>query len=568
MNQAHVESEESGDADPGLESLALVEATEQEGLSLEGIFEEFGIDEATWRAQHRVRLIQEAAADTAGYKRYQAALEAAQDRYARPVAPLYEDPEVWGQYVKAMTDPAGTVAVLAASGMCLGDLARLERHWRGVFRDDEAAGKRARAAGEQFTGDAASLPPVTIGERTQGSSSASSPAEASPSDDPGAREDEDAYERVERAAVLTALLALDDDGAALQRRTALSAEAARSEVAAVTAALLSDPLMQNFYRRRVDHLGRVFGDGASEPTPPMAAPTASSVVAAVSAPPAAPPAPVVVSAPTDPIDVTGPVDLAKLGLAALPFDPNAEPVLPAPVVMPPRTDAGETAVVNLDIVMSLDAQSPFPIAQPEAAPSAAEEGSTPQVATEVAGIDETAAVDLAALAQMGPALPFAPASEPFAAVASHRLPSGARGRGDRVRAPRRRRASRRRDALRSASLIEAGASPPEKPADRAQRARATIFARPQLRRVGSTLALERRATLRELACGRTARPPRRRPSDRGTASPTTPITRRWSPTTTDASLTTRPSSRLTRKPSPPTSPGSTERNRSGTPNHE
>ncbi|MEM1031366.1 MAG: hypothetical protein AAGN82_13540 [Myxococcota bacterium] len=412
MNQAHVESEESGDADPGLESLALVEATEQEGLSLEGIFEEFGIDEATWRAQHRVRLIQEAAADTAGYKRYQAALEAAQDRYARPVAPLYEDPEVWGQYVKAMTDPAGTVAVLAASGMCLGDLARLERHWRGVFRDDEAAGKRARAAGEQFTGDAASLPPVTIGERTQGSSSASSPAEASPSDDPGAREDEDAYERVERAAVLTALLALDDDGAALQRRTALSAEAARSEVAAVTAALLSDPLMQNFYRRRVDHLGRVFGDGASEPTPPMAAPTASSVVAAVSAPPAAPPAPVVVSAPTDPIDVTGPVDLAKLGLAALPFDPNAEPVLPAPVVMPLRTDAGETAVVNLDIVMSLDAQSPFPIAQPEAAPSAAEEGSTPQVATEVAGIDETAAVDLAALAQMGPALPFAPASEP------------------------------------------------------------------------------------------------------------------------------------------------------------
>ncbi|MEM6792123.1 MAG: hypothetical protein AAF715_31690 [Myxococcota bacterium] len=76
--------------------------------------------------------------------------------------------------------------------------------------------------------------------------------------------------------------------------------------------------------------------------------------------------PVVGSAPTGPIGVRGLVELAELGLAPLPFDPDAVPVPATPVVTTPTTDVGETAVVNLDLVMSLDAPSPFPIAQPEA----------------------------------------------------------------------------------------------------------------------------------------------------------------------------------------------------------
>ncbi|MEM1033734.1 MAG: hypothetical protein AAGN82_25590 [Myxococcota bacterium] len=42
------------------------------------------------------------------------------------------------------------------------------------------------------------------------------------------------------------------------------------------------------------------------------------------------------------------------------------PVPPTPVVTTPTTDVGETAVVNLDLAMSLDAPSSVPIAQPEA----------------------------------------------------------------------------------------------------------------------------------------------------------------------------------------------------------
>ncbi|MEM9696086.1 MAG: hypothetical protein AAGA56_26315 [Myxococcota bacterium] len=45
------------------------------------------------------------------------------------MAPLYEDAEAWGQYHEAMAAAGGAARVMASTGLCLGDLARLARHY-------------------------------------------------------------------------------------------------------------------------------------------------------------------------------------------------------------------------------------------------------------------------------------------------------------------------------------------------------------------------------------------------------------------------------------------------------
>ncbi|MEM6790302.1 MAG: hypothetical protein AAF715_22470 [Myxococcota bacterium] len=208
------------------------------------------------------------------------------------------------------------------------------------------------------------------------------------------------YARAERAAVLTALLRRGDDGVTLQQRTAMSVVEAEHEVASIEARLEGNAPVQQFYRRRVEHLGRVLGRGSDDA---LARPPSSPSPRAWQPPPN-----------VEGIDVTGPVDFAQIGRDPLPFDPHATPQLPPPVVYPARASAGETAVVDLAAVMST--ATPFerggapaavtPPVNAEAPPASASE---PKPDPPLSTVDETGVLDPSVLASLGPALPFAAA---------------------------------------------------------------------------------------------------------------------------------------------------------------
>lgn len=120
--------------------------------------------------------------DASAFKSYQAALEAAQDGYHRSVEPLYEDVEAWVAYSLALGARTGTAALLSEKGLTLGDLARLERHWRQRMEQDPAIAEQAKQAKETVVGKP--LPDIVIGPREAPSTGGSTPP---PGDEPADR---------------------------------------------------------------------------------------------------------------------------------------------------------------------------------------------------------------------------------------------------------------------------------------------------------------------------------------------------------------------------------------------
>lgn len=360
----------------GLDALARVEAADQDDIPLDEVLCELNVEEPAWLSA-RPSLIMQASENASAFKSYQAALESAQDGYHRSVEPLYDDVEAWVAYSLALSTPAGTASLLSEKGLTLGDLARLERHWRQRMQRDPSVAKQAKEAKQTVVGKP--LPDIVIGPRQAANpaneSPTTSPADTAPVLETAAP---DLYEQAERAAVLKALLGQKDAAEALRQRGVASVAEAEAEVERVVALLNDDPVMHGFFRRRVDHVrgllerapnGRAQLGASGAPLVPVPAPTTTPARA---------------EGPSE-LDVTGPIDFQRLGLDSLPFDPNAQAAPLAPVVAEVHPEVGATAFVDASSLGLDELARSDPAAQ---------------------SVDETGFLDPTVLGVQGASLPF------------------------------------------------------------------------------------------------------------------------------------------------------------------
>jgi len=392
----------------GLEALARVEAAEQDDVPLEEVLAELEVEQDAWWGA-RPSLIEKASQDAGSFKSYQAALETAQDGYHRSVEPLFDDVEAWVAYSLALGAPTGCAALLTEKGLTLGDLGRLERHWRQRMQEDPATAKRAKEAKEAVMGKP--LPDIVIGPRICGTPAKKESENAVADTGKSESTSPDLYEQAERAAVLKALLEQDDAAEGLRQRGVESVEEAVAEVERVIAMLSEDPVVYGFFRRRVDHVRGLLERGGAAPT--SGSPAPSPMVASppnLLTPPLASP-----SGPSE-LDVTGPIDFHRLGLDSLPFDPNASTAAPVPLPEEAHPEVGATAFVDAAALGLGDLD-------PEAAPDPAAQS-----------IDGTGFLDPNTLGDLDESLPFDEAAPVVAPKKASLLPHRARG-GTALQAP-------------------------------------------------------------------------------------------------------------------------------------
>ncbi|MCA9621817.1 MAG: hypothetical protein KC731_22490 [Myxococcales bacterium] len=141
-----------------IEQFAALQAAMLDELPLEATLVELGLTLDLF-AQQRPHLHARVVTDAAVLERYEAALSEAQDRLYRPIAPLFDEGAAWLAYSEALASGSLT-EVLAQHGLTLGDLGRLDRHWRRRFAADPEAEVRARS---EAVGKG--LVPLTIGQR-------------------------------------------------------------------------------------------------------------------------------------------------------------------------------------------------------------------------------------------------------------------------------------------------------------------------------------------------------------------------------------------------------------------
>lgn len=387
-----------------LSRFAAVQAAEQDALPLEEALEREGVDEADWR-DARKRVLLDIASSAATFKAYQRALEEAQDALFRSVTPLYDDLAAWIAYSEALGTAAGG-AVMRESGLTLGDLARLERHWRKRFEADPALAEEAKALRDERR--EGPLPALTMGPRRQAPPSEAADVAREEAESPA----DDDHEGLERAAALEALLHRDARDEAFARRGAANREEARAIVAAATARLEAQPALAGFYRSRVEHHRRLLTQAVASPSPTFAPPTSPERLRAD---------PAVVeralSSTSTAIDETTAIDPRRLELDALPFHRSAPVPRSALADEPPHDAAGETAALRFD---DLDLVA-TPFEEPSRLESLSNLGPPPPATS----IDETSFLDASALSFDDDALPFAPDPDaaPPAPIASELSPS-------------------------------------------------------------------------------------------------------------------------------------------------
>ena len=386
-----------------VEHFAAVQAALQDGFDLEAILAVEGIDEPRWRTE-RARLTQTVAEDAGVYETYQRALEEAQDRLRCPVDPLYDDLEAWIGFL-VLVDTTPLAELCAKHGLTAGDFGRLERHWRSRFAADPELAKKAKGLRTQAPPPAAPTA-LTVGERrlvpsphAAGGGAAASPApttgDASPQ--PGA-EDAPDPELVDRMAALEAYLGAGIDLGLLEGRFGFTGrEQANARLEAFRASL--DRQTAIYYRQRLGHFEALAAAGGrpSSPVAPTSPVTPSSPMT-----PRSPVAYVSGPSPEESLDETAALDPSLLSLAPLPFLDG--PVALAPAVSPaddePHHQKGETGI--LDPAMFASLATPF---------------DTPNDQLLGSSVDETAAIDMDALAKALAAMPFeGSASAPPSAV--------------------------------------------------------------------------------------------------------------------------------------------------------
>ena len=298
-----------------VEQLAAVHAADQDELPTADVFAQHGITDESWRHE-RPKLLGEIASSASMFKTYTRALEAAQDELYRPIAPLYDDAAAWLAYNDAI-NAGPTSFVLKRHGLTVGDVARLDRHWRKRFAAEPALAKAARKAAAE-TGE---LPPIAIGPRRGRDDAARLPAEPEPSEAPPATPD--AYEVIERAAVVSVLLARDEPAASLARRGIASKDEAADIVARAEALADTDPAMMNLFRRRQEHARALF-ERRTEAPPPAARLELDATAPPFDISEAIPPSSVVQEIPRHrAVGATVKMTTADLGLDAVPFAAQA-----------------------------------------------------------------------------------------------------------------------------------------------------------------------------------------------------------------------------------------------------
>jgi hypothetical protein len=311
------------------------------------------------------------------------------------VSPLHDDLAAWIAYSEALGSPSGG-AVLRESGLTLGDLARLERHWRKRFETEPSLAKEARTLRD--TEREGPLPPITLGPRGE----LSRAREATPTAEPEAEIifDHD-HEMLERAASLEALLGRHVGDEVLARRGLGSREEAKALVAEATARVESQPALSGFYRSRVEHHRRLLAKAVTPPRPAEALPRA--------------PQPIELPPITGSLDHTTALEAGALDLEALPFKGDrAAPTPRSTLDDAPHEAVGETAALTLDD-LGLPA-TPFEATR-AAVPGLDRAAEPPDASVgrgsrdeppPSASIDETSFLDASALSFDDDALPFAP----------------------------------------------------------------------------------------------------------------------------------------------------------------
>lgn len=134
---------------------AVVSAAVAEGFPLGDVLATEGIEPRAY-AKAEVRWKERVAASGAEkgalLERYRAELATAEDRLARRIAPLDEDPAAWVAFLHAYSTAHDPGALLKSSGLGMNDMARLSRRWARRVEADAQVGKtiadlKARGAG-------------------------------------------------------------------------------------------------------------------------------------------------------------------------------------------------------------------------------------------------------------------------------------------------------------------------------------------------------------------------------------------------------------------------------------
>lgn len=412
-----------------LSQFAAVQAGELDSFSLGEVLEAENIPEAAWYAG-REHWLGRIATEPETHRDYETELAQAQDRLACDVSPLYDDAAAWGAYLRVGSAPG-------SDELTPGDMARLGRHWKRRFEEDDGAAKKAQAARQE---DLSRLTPprVTVGDRVlpNGATQVSgAQAVARPAASPEAVTDHQASELLELAAAMHAAIdsGLPEERIVARYRVRSLADAKR-RVAAFFVTLKGPA--RKAYRSRVAHHRRVLETAQANAVRSANRPPLEPAPQPAPAPPLIPAPPVVLMQPPPPaaatslpnIDetavTTGPVDFG----APLPFSGERPPPPKAAADYDKQRDApsvDETAEIDfqllaasqfpfgerpsVDSTVAMDAvlpqidDLPFAAGPANPPPAAAASWAAPRPTTDP--LDETAALDLAMLRPK--TLPFA-----------------------------------------------------------------------------------------------------------------------------------------------------------------
>jgi hypothetical protein len=226
---------------PPLEQVTAIFAAEQDGFTVEEALEIEGVALEDW-LNARASLLEELAVDPELHERYTAALAEAQARLHRDVSPLFDSVEAWVALLKSAegTSPA---RFLSQHGLTVGDVARLERHWRRSLAAD--SGLRATAKSLRESADAPPLPALRFGERRLVPSRFAPTAESNAASTP-------------RSASITASLQAVDplELDRVAARVARGDEGDPSTDRTLLGQVDADPVLAAHFNRRVEHFRR------------------------------------------------------------------------------------------------------------------------------------------------------------------------------------------------------------------------------------------------------------------------------------------------------------------------
>jgi hypothetical protein len=233
---------------------AHVQAAVDDAWPLADVLGREGIPQATWdRAELTLRT--QVARDVTARVEYEEALVAAQDRFARSVAPVDAEPAAWLALLDAMAAAPAPFSFLTRRGLRMSDVARLRRSWARRIEEDaelerqitELRSKRLPPLPALRVGDAP-YAPFGVPEAPKASAGAP-PSTCAPAEIDGVG--------LDRLAALDAeLQRAPRDEAAVLARFGLDHAQHHAIAARFEAAFARDPSLERDYRQLLAHHAR------------------------------------------------------------------------------------------------------------------------------------------------------------------------------------------------------------------------------------------------------------------------------------------------------------------------